>query len=751
MAKQQITKIEKLIHPNRLGRFEEVLHKIKDAAKVRKIDFKYEIKPAIEKPVDAVLAAAGQIRGAYQNAANKWVVMRVPVVIEHGPFDKSGFMPIAELSKMPNKDVQVIRFPTITDKEMNKLWPQIEQRAQNWFPKCDHCNPKGDKRDRFHITLLLATRDITVKTRKGNVKFKAGDISQVGSGCLEKYTDIDRKLLGDFYELDRAQRQAGKNRSPQDPAGWGWKTMDIVDYLQRCIRYFGFNEKEYFRRHGGIALAKPNAISRWGDKHLYEPASKGGIANKDGPTIFPMRKGVFLLEGRIFEYQNKFWIQPYKLDKYGIKAMLEQAKVNPALAKRVPLLDEKGVAQYDENGNPEYTLIPEMVNLPRKLFYGSGRDKKFAEILPMGSQIVTESNKIMKWLRKLDVRDMKGKEDLANNMKAILRFGYVGTKTANNATEIWRQYNLSTYNARRDAAIIAQKEKARVIREAKLSAVVGGQWYDVPSLLHNATTTFIRTLVQYDYSTREAMYDYVNNQIYLTPDDYKKFAEMEKEEANKKQRMDEAYAAKKIMSANGATWMRPPWGMNKDDMFKALSWDTHTSELNRMLVREGYGYNRGKIDRIFITQAQYQLLRDYKAGAVAQPPQAQVPPAQVVAPQAAKMDKKARISQAAAKQMGVNARSTSQFIGSKGDTLSITGYVTFISRPFRNRKFGSGRTVQVTSDGNIYVLFYFGNTVPELGQYIGLEDYKVAKHDSYMRTKQTVVEKENQPWTDLSL
>ena len=145
----------------------------------------------------------------------------------------------------------------------------------------------------------LFTRDITVKTKKGNVKFKAGDISQVGSSCLEKYTDIDRKLLGDFYELDRAQRQAGKNRSPQDPAGWGWKTMDIVDYLQRCIRYFGFNEKEYFRRHGGIALAKPDAISRWGGKHLYEPASKGGIANKDGPTIFPMRKGVFLLQSLI--------------------------------------------------------------------------------------------------------------------------------------------------------------------------------------------------------------------------------------------------------------------------------------------------------------------------------------------------------------------------------------------------------------------------------------------------------------------
>ena len=261
---------------------------------------------------------------------------------------------------------------------------------------------------------------------------------------MKNIQNIDRKLLGDFYGLDRAQRQGGKNRSPLDPAGWGWKTMDIVDYLQRCIRYFGFNEKEYFRRHGGIALAKPNAISRWGDKHLYEPASKGGISQiKMAPTIFPMRKGVFLLEGRIFEYQDKFWIQPHKLDKYGVNAMLKEAKVNPALAKRVPLLDEKGVAQYDAKGNPEYTLIPEMINLPRKLFYGSGRDKKFAEILPnVSSQIVNESNKMMKWLRKLDVRDMKGKEDLANNMKAILHFGYVGTNTANNATEIWRHYKL---------------------------------------------------------------------------------------------------------------------------------------------------------------------------------------------------------------------------------------------------------------------------------------------------------------------
>ena len=172
-----------------------------------------------------------------------------------------------------------------------------------------------------------------------------------------------------------------------------------------------------------------------------------------------------------------------------------------------------------------------------------------------------------------------------------------------------------------------------------------------------------------------------------------------------------------------------------------------------MLIREGYGYNRGKMDRIYITQNEFIILRDYKAGAVAQPPQAQVPPAQIVAPQAAKMNatKKARISQAAAKQMGVSARSTSQHIGSKGDKLSITGYVTFVSRPFRNRKFGSGRTVQVTEDGNIYVLFYFGNTVPEMGQYIGLEGYKISKHDTYMRTMQTVVEKENQPWIDLSL
>lgn len=753
MTKQQITKIEKMIHPNRLDVFENVLKKIEDAAKVRKIYFKYEIKQAIEKPVDATLVANGQITNAYQNANNKWVVLRVPVDIEHGPFDKSGFMPIAEMSKMPNEDVQVKRFPTITDAEMKKLWPQIEQRAQNWFPKCDHCNPKGDNRDRYHITLLLATKDITVKTKKGNVPFKAGDISQVGSGCLDKYTDIDRKLLGDFYELDRAQRKVGNKGNPQDPAGWGWQTMDIVDYLQRCIRFFGFKEAEYFRRHGGIARQNENAISTWGGKHLYEPASEGGIANKDGPTIFPMRKGVYLLESRIFEHEKKFWMQPYKLDVYGVKAMLDAAAQNPALVKNVPLLDEKGNQEYDANGNPEYIQVPQMLNLPKRLFYGRGRDKKFAEILPMDDKVVAQSNRIMKWLRKLDVRDMKGKEDLAHNMKAILRLKYVGTKTANDATEIWRQYKLSTFNARRKVAIEAEKKKAQAIREAKLTNVVGGQWWPVPKKLHHATNQFIRTLQQYDYATKQAMYDYVNHQIFLNNGDHDKFMAMQKDEEQKKKRIEDAHKTRSEMSRNGSSWLKPPYGRSKAEIIAALGWETHSDELNGLLFNMGYGYRRDIVDRVFITQKDITTIKNYNPNAPVggQPNVQQKPaPAGVVA-QPAVANPKPRISQAAAKQMGVDARSTSTFIGSKGDSLSITGYVTFVSHPFRNRKFGTGRTVQVTEGGNIYVLFYFGNNVPELGQYISLEDYTVSKHDSYYRTKQTVIEKENQPWTDLTL
>ena len=78
------------------------------------------------------------------------------------PLDKSGFMPVAELVKMPNGDVFIKRYGTVSDEEYEKLAPKIQAKVKNWSGTCEHCNPKGDGRNRIrkNIQLLVATRDV---------------------------------------------------------------------------------------------------------------------------------------------------------------------------------------------------------------------------------------------------------------------------------------------------------------------------------------------------------------------------------------------------------------------------------------------------------------------------------------------------------------------------------------------------------------------------------------------------------------
>ena len=282
------------IAPSRVERFEEVLKRIADAAKARKIPFKYEKKAAIEIPV-ADQSKGKYVRGAYQDANGVWVIQRVPFTVSHGPLDESGFMPVAELIKMPNKDVLIKRYGLISDEQMEKLFPKINAKIQNWSP---HCNPKGDKRDRYYIQLLVATRDVTMKTKKGNIQFKEGDISQVGSACLDKYTDIDPKTIAELYQLERAKRIGGVRAAPNDPAGWGWKTMDLIDFLQRCVMFYGENEREYLSRRGGLARQREGEESA---KRLYSAKSekfKVGYRTEGGTGVFPARKGVRVLQSR---------------------------------------------------------------------------------------------------------------------------------------------------------------------------------------------------------------------------------------------------------------------------------------------------------------------------------------------------------------------------------------------------------------------------------------------------------------------
>jgi len=735
------------IAPSRVERFEEVLKKIADAAKARKIPFKYEKKDAIEIPV-ADQAKGKNVSGAYQDANGVWVIQRVPFTVTHGPLDKSGFMPIAELIKMPNKEVQIKRYGLISDEEMEKLWPKINAKIQNWSPHCDHCNPKGDNRDRYYIQLLVATRDVTMKTKKGNMQFKEGDLSQVGSACLDKYTDIDPQTIAELYQLERAKRVGGVRAAPNDPAGWGWKTMDLIDFFQRCVMFYGHNEKEYLSRHGGLARQR---LGEEAAKRIYSSKSekfKVGYRMEGGTGIFPARKGVRIMQARLVKIDGVNYFQPFNLADWGVNAMIKKFEAGDANAcSQMPLLDENGIQEYDENGQPLFVAVPNLAAIPQRIIR-----KKFDRLLPLDDSVIEKANAMRKWLMRLRPVDMPGKEDLVNNMKNILKYGYVGDKSANDAAEAWRWWSISTYDERvkkaKEEDARKRKEQLEVMLKQKLP---DGKWRDVSAF--GDITNILRGISPYnhDYYLRDRAYDRASNSVWISDANYALIEDKLKEKQEEAKRMKDARDEfnRRIADEGQALYNKNKISnelgnyVREDNIKQILEWDKETKELTVMLVNRDW---RGDATSYYFTQAEWnKLLNYYGAGQPAQPVQQQ-PAGQPAPPMA--QGRKPAITQAEANRKKKEAQKSSTYQGNIGDRISLSGYVTLVSKVFRNRQNGYGQTIQITSDaGDIYVIFMYNKNRPTVGQYICLDDYEIVKHNSYYG-KQNIIDSPGQPWRD---
>lgn len=735
------------IAPSRVERFEEVLKKIADAAKARKIPFKYEKKDAIEIPV-ADQAKGKYVRGAYQDANGVWVIPRVPFTVTHGPLDKSGFMPVAELIKMPNKEVLIKRYGLISDEQMEKLFPKINAKIQNWSPHCDHCNPKGDKRDRYYIQLLVATRDVTMKTKKGNIQFKEGDISQVGSACLDKYTDIDPKTIAELYQLERAKRIGGVRAAPNDPAGWGWKTMDLIDFLQRCVMFYGENEKEYLSRRGGLARQREGEESA---KRLYSAKSekfKVGYRTEGGTGVFPARKGVRVLQSRLITIDGQQYFQPFNLADWGVNAMIKKFENGDANAcSQMPLLDENGIQEYDDAGNPIFVAVPNISAIPLRIVR-----KKFDKVLPLNDSVIDQANAMRKWLMRLRPADMPGKEDLVNNMKNILKFGYVGMKSANDAAEAWRYWSISTYDERvKKAKEDAEKKRQEQIRARLEQAIPNGKFRDVKE--KGDITNELRNIPSYqDYRIRQLAYNRNEGVLWVTDADWsilngmqaaKKAIQKRHQEAKdeRNRRITDEGAGLRQRSTLTRLFGRVP---SETDVMTVLEWNKNSEELNKILITKNW---RGDIEGYYLTSAEVDKLKaHYGMGQPAPQVVPQVAPQ--VAPQAAQQRKPA-ITQTEANRKKKDSKKTSSHQGNMGEKISISGYVTMTSKVFRNRQNGYGQTIQVVSDaGDTYVIFMYNSDRPTLGQYICLDDYEIVKHNDYYGHKQTVIDSPGQPWRD---
>ena len=757
---------EQLVAPSRVERYEEVLKSIQDAAVRRKVPFTWKKSAGIEQKVNCpATAKVCNIRGSYQNLKGEWVVKRVPFTVTHGDLMESGMKPLAKLeAKYKDNDktkgveiVQIQRTGVVSNKDYAKYEKKVLALANNWNPYCNHCNQDGDRRRRDNLTLLAVTAPTkTIKSRKGNVTFKEGDIVQLGSGCMKKYLDIDPETLSKMYELERVKR-VGRSAAPQDQSGYGWKTMDIIDFLQRAVMFYGYRAKDYLGRRG---LSRQPAGEEAARK-LYSAKSEkfvGRYGRTDkGTGVFPARKGMRVMQGRIFRFRDETYMQPYKLKLWGADAMVRAyddaiaAGVTSDMAVEVPLLDSTGAPELDEKGDPIFTLVPNIDKIPQRVIF-----KSFDRVLPYSEEVVTLANDIRKWVLKLNPATWTGQSDLIKNWKEILKYGFVGDKTANTAAEMWKEYMIATYDKRREEAILVYQEEQKKLKEefAKF-AIPDGKWFDISKLNGQMVNNFVQTDLEYRKVVKyKGRRQYVNNVchdrnaglLWATQANYDKLLEMQKERDEKSKREQEARVIYDKKSSDSGRRYPNSQGLNEETIRKILGWESYTQETIDLLLSTNW---RGdEIRYIFMTPDENDLyVANLPTPATPTATPTFLPPIVAVG-----MAKEPKISQAEAKRKSQNSKKTSTHQGNIGDTINISGYVTFVSRPFRNRKMGSGQTIQLVSDaGNVYVIFWYSSNKPTVGDYIGLEDYDITAHSDYYGMKQTVVNKSGQPYQDLTL
>ena len=380
--------------------------------------------------------------------------------------------------------------------------------------------------------------------------------------------------------------------------------------------------------------------------------------------------------------------------------------------------------------------------------------------MPYGEEVVTLANDIRKWVLRLTPVTWTGQSDLIKNWKEILKYGYVGDKTANTAGEMWKEYMIATYDKRREEDLAVYQEKQKKAKEEFCKvAIPDGKWFDISKLNPQMVNNFVQNDLEYrkivsvkgmrNY-VRSICYDRTSNLLWATQYTYDNLLLKQKELDAELQKGEEARKIRRQKVDDGGRTINNTKKLNEETILKILDWGSYSRQTIDLLISKNW---RGdEINSIFMTPDEFDLYLAY--GSTPAAPVAPVAPVvsttatSVTAPS---MTKSPKISQADAKTKSQNSKKTSSHQGNIGDTINISGYVTFVSRPFKNRKMGYGQTVQLVSDaGNVYVIFMYSQTKPKIGDYIGLEEYEITSHSDYYGMKQTVVDKKEQPFTDLT-
>ena len=393
---QPLTKRTYNILPSRMDYFDKRMKSIKSAAdaKIPPIEFKIKKGNATTIPLDKILinrAKQNLIPDVRQLPNGDWVRDVIPVTIEYGELgdpdmEYIGRIEYAELFDTSTGQKKQGFFPDVkkeigmTDAEYEKrvieVTPQLEGMAQQFNSykdlNCDHCSQTGDLKERHFVEIVRATKDHKRwgKGQKFKLDLKKGEIIQIGSKCMQKYSGIDVDKLAAFYELDRAIGAYGPNGSPQNPAGWGYKEMGVWDFAERMIQYYNQREKEWLaaRRISLWEVETPDIIYSKGtlapliDRKIdYKKGEDGRqIKPKVETGCFVERAGNRLMRGRQFDMnendpdKNAQWFfQPFTGDGLAEDVAMVAHQYARTMGKASHALEKGDIFFHDVLANPE--------------------------------------------------------------------------------------------------------------------------------------------------------------------------------------------------------------------------------------------------------------------------------------------------------------------------------------------------------------------------------------------------------------
>jgi len=496
----------------------------------------------------------------------------------------------------------------------------------------------------------------------------------------------------------------------------------------------------------------------------------------------------------------KWLLQPFgsKTTNGGVKSMQqlwEDGKSQYGEYKEVMFINEMtgnpvmdpvtGSAKMIEELVPSAAYIETMLR-PTRGRYGRYNKRgdwalTIVDILPpaLESKYVENTrNRMLDWIKNADPKKVQGGKyaDLVQRLKSMVKIGYVGPKSIKYATELWRMFSFADFDRRKKASKKEDIKLMKSVNEAKLLSLgfqtSGMKWYKINDSEKDNMYEYTRTLYphnNYTYLTSNAFnaaYSGKFDMVLMTPAQHGGFAqwnadriEDEKKEAEK-QRVASLYRREVNRIQNEGYSDRYNYGYprnrsipytpTEDEFLAALGWfkeayfdkkmlETHSSMKNGLWTLDT---NSGAVSQAKLNDKQFEMVKDkFRPQVIVQ--------GQVISPtistptSSTSSNTRPKIAQAAAKRMGYDARGVSTHQGTKGGLMPLVeGYVTFVSRPFYRRGMGgAGHTITLINPDtkNAYVVFYYGQSLPIVGNYYNLFDVDVESHTSYQGLAQTII------------